>query len=284
MNLVRLIVLCLLLPLTLVAESGLKVAAMSFNIRLKVAKDGENSWKFRTNMVFDVINKRQPDFVGMQEAWQFQIDAIDKGTSGYAFVGRSREEDQSRGEWCPLFYKKDRFEVMESDTFWLSDTPGKPASKTWGNGIPRICTWALFKEKKSGQLIYIYNTHFDHKSQPSRVKSAQLCREVIGKRGKNAPWIFMGDLNAGEANKAILNLTSKGTDQMVDTYRVLHAGEKNAGTFNHWKGSKDGNKIDYVYVSKSETPKVLKAEIIYDHNSEGRYPSDHYPVWAVLEF
>jgi len=257
---------------------------MTFNIRLGVAKDGENSWQFRTNMVCDVIRKRQPDFVGMQEAWKFQTDVVLAALPEYAFIGRSRQEDESKGEWCPVLYRRDRFELVKQETFWLSETPDKPASTTWGNQIPRICTWGLFHDRKTGRQLYLYNTHFDHKSQNSREHSALLCRKVISERMPSAPWIFMGDLNAGEDNKAIANLVSDGPGKMADTFRILRPDAKDTGTFNFWKGRTDGSKIDYVYVSSDKTPKVIKAEIIHDHNDEGRYPSDHYPVWAVLEF
>ena len=256
----------------------IEIHAMSFNIRLGVANDGPNHWNLRKELVFDVLRDHKPDVVGMQEAWKIQIDEIQKALPEYGLIGRSRQQEADVGEWCPLLYLKAKYEVLESGTFWLSDTPEKEGSMNWGNKIPRICTWARLNDKKSGRSFFVYNTHFDHQSQASREKSAVLCRERIAARkpGDEAA-IFMGDLNAGEGNLAIKTLGKS----LRDTFGELHPGVKLRGTFGGWKGRSDGNRIDYIYVT-SKGWKIVEAAILRDHSADNRYPSDHYPVNARL--
>lgn len=252
---------------------------MSFNIRLGVAKDGANHWKLRKELVFNVIRDHKPDVVGLQEAWKFQIEEMLKALPDYAMIGRSRQKDPNTGEWCPILYRKAEWKPMESGTFWLSDTPEKEGSMHWGNKIPRICTWGRFKHIATDSTFHLYNTHFDHQSQPSREKSAALCLKRMATRtpAKEAA-IFMGDLNAGETNAAIKPLDAA----LMDTFATLHAKvpANKRGTFGGWKGRTTGARIDYVYISQ-EGWGLKEARILHD-NTDGRYPSDHYPVDAKL--
>lgn len=269
----------LLLAWVATASAEGSIEAMSFNIRLGVAKDGGNDWKLRKDLVFGVLRDHKPDVVGMQEAWKFQVDELQKALPEYGLIGRSRQKEADVGEWCPVLYRKAKYEVLESGTFWLSDTPEKEGSMNWGNKIPRICTWARLKGKKSGRSFFVYNTHFDHQSQSSREKSAVLCAKRIAERkpaGEAA--IFMGDLNAGEQNKVITTLGKS----LVDTYGKLFPKGEERGTFGGWVGRKGGARIDYVYVTPGQW-EIVNAKILHDHSTDGRYPSDHYPVSAELK-
>lgn len=268
----------LLIGLASAEAEEIEIHAMSFNIRLGVAKDGPNHWDLRKELVFDVLRDHQPDVVGLQEAWKIQIDEIQKALPEYGLIGRSRQKEADVGEWCPVLYLKAKYEVLESGTFWLSDTPEKEGSMNWGNKIPRICTWARLNDKKSGQSFFVYNTHFDHQSQASREKSAVLlCERIAARKPGDEPAIFMGDLNAGEGNPAIKTLEKS----LRDTFGELHPGVKLRGTFGGWKGRSDGNRIDYIYVT-SKGWKIVEAAILRDHSADNRYPSDHYPVNARL--
>ena len=157
-----------------------------------------------------------------------------------------------------------------------------PASATWGNTIPRIATWGRFVEKTTGRAVYVYNVHFDHRSEPSRQKSAILLAKRIAGRKHPDPVILTGDFNVGESSYAIGYLKGR-QDQspvkLVDTFRVLHPDEEVVGTFGGFRGTRDGQKIDYLFALPGT--KVLGAEIVY-FNRDGRYPSDHYPVTAEL--
>ncbi len=149
---------------------------MTFNIRLSKAPDGPNAWPRREAMVRDLIRQYQADFVGVQEAWPDQIAYLRDNLTDYSYLVRSREVDAEQGEAVPLFYRQARWKLDDAErgTFWLSDTPQVPGSKSWGNGIPRIATWGRFVEKATGRALYVFNVHFDHLSESSRVASAAL--------------------------------------------------------------------------------------------------------------
>jgi endonuclease/exonuclease/phosphatase family metal-dependent hydrolase len=264
------------------SSPGLEVRVLSFNIRYGTAPDGPNAWPERAALVHDVIRREASDFVGLQEALRFQIDAIREAVPGYGEVGVGREDGAEGGEYSAILYRTDRWRVADSGTFWLSDTPEVPGSTSWGNRITRIVTWARFVERGTGNALWMFNTHFDHESQPSRVRSAELLAERIAAREPRDPVIVSGDFNAGEDNEAIRYL--EGEDprspvRLVDSFRVLHPEEQVVGTFNEFSGRQDGPKIDYVFVEPGT--RVLEAEILRDHD-DGRYPSDHYPVAAKV--
>ena len=274
------------------AETGeLKLQVMSFNIRYGSANDGINHWKNRKEMVCDVIRKHPSDVVGLQEALRFQIDVIREALPVYGEIGVAREDGNNEGEYSSVLYRTERFGVGESGTFWLSDTPEVAGSNTWGNACVRICSWARLIETKTGRGFYVFNLHLDHISQSSREKSAVLLSERIKNRRYKEPFVVTGDFNAGEDNPVIAYLKGEiaveGPDgskmktpvPMIDTFRVLHPDEEDVGTFNGFKGNRQGDKIDYVFVPPGT--KVLDAEILYD-DVDGRYPSDHYPVISTF--
>jgi len=270
-------------------ELGLRI--MTFNIRYGSANDGENHWNKRKEMVCNVLRDHPSDVVGLQEALRFQIDTIREAHPVYGEIGVAREDGVIDGEYSCILYRTDRFGVGESGTFWLSDTPDVAGSNTWGAACVRICSWARLIETKTGKAFYIYNLHLDHVSQPSKEKSAVLLAERIKNRRFKEPFVVTGDFNAGEGNQVIRYLKGEidmeGSDgsraktpvSMIDTFRVLHPDIKDVRTAHEFKGTRQGNKIDYVFMPQGA--KVLEAEILYD-NVDGRYPSDHFPVIARL--
>ncbi len=267
----------------------LELRIMSYNIRYGSANDGENHWKNRREMVSDVIRNHPSDVVGLQEALRFQMDEIRKDLPVYGEIGVAREDGNNEGEYSSVLYRTDRFGVGESGTFWFSDTPEVAGSNTWGNACVRICSWARLIETKTGKAFYIYNLHLDHVSQPSREKSAILLAKRIKNRRYKDPFVVTGDFNTGENNPVVTYLKgeiaiespdgrkAKTPVRMVDTFRVLHPDVKDVRTAHGFRGTRRGNKIDYVFVPPGA--KVLEAQILYD-NVDGRYPSDHYPVDA----
>ena len=269
-------------------QDSLVLETMSFNIRYGTAKDGENHWEKRKKLVFGVFAEHQPQIVGIQEALDVQIEEIKSANSQYTHLGIGRDSN-STGEYAAILYLKSQFEVLESDTFWLSETP-EVRSTHWGNKIVRICTWAHFRNKASDRSFYVFNAHFDHKSQESREQSALLIAQRIAERStKGDPYILMGDFNAGEKTQTILSLIGESDPigphsteaPLIDTFRALHPIAEATGTFGAWTGKTDGSKIDYIFAGPSS--EVMEAEILHD-NSDGRYPSDHFPVTAKLRF
>jgi endonuclease/exonuclease/phosphatase family metal-dependent hydrolase len=274
-------------PAAQVAAAREPLTVMSFNIRYGTAPDGDNHWTARKEMLFDLVRAQNADIIGLQEALDSQIREITGAAPGYAVVGVGRDDALAKGEYSAILFRTDRLHVAESGTFWFSDTPEVPASKTWGNNITRICTWARFIDR-DGRGFWHFNLHLDHQSQPSRERSTELLRRRIDARAFSAePVVVTGDFNVGEGNPALRALvapprsasaTGETAPPFVDTFRVLHPGESVVGTFNGFKfGQVNGDKIDYVLVPPGT--EVLTADILRTSRSE-RYPSDHFPVVA----
>ena len=263
----------------------LDIRVMTFNIRTGFAEDGENHWDLRKEFVCDVIRQYAPDVLGVQEACRFQLDEFNKQLPEYGEVGIGRDGD-TQGEYSAILYRKQRFEVDASGTFWLSNTPAVP-SVYWGNHYRRICTWARLIDKESARAFYVYNTHLDHRSQLSREESVKLIMKRLNDRPHPNPFVLLGDFNAGENNPAIgylmgtRVLTDPTPIPLVDSFRMLHPSEKVVGTGNEFSGISNGPKIDYIFAEPKT--RALEATIIRTNRND-RYPSDHYPVTAQLRF
>jgi len=275
------------------AVGGISLNVLTFNIRYNNPGDGKDAWPNRRAMASDLIRTGRYDVVGLQEALHSQLQDLLAYLPEFSSIGVGRDDGKEQGEYAAILYRNDRFKVIESGTFWLSDTPDVPGSKSWGNTITRICTWARLAEKNgTNSSFYVYNVHLDHESQPSREKSARLVLDRIANRATKDPVVWTGDFNAGEANAAVRSvkgtIEEKGTDgapatprlpTFVDSFRILHPHEKNTGTFHAFKGGTDGDKIDYIFVPKEAA--TVEATI-HRENKEGRYPSDHFPVSARI--
>ncbi len=260
------------------ATAPCELKVMSFNIRYGTADDGLNAWPRRRGLLFSLLRGQAPDLIGLQEALRFQLDEIAGAVSGYTEIGVGREDGVEAGEYAAILYRTERFQVLDSGTFWFSDTPEVPGSTSWGNTITRICTWARFEDIASGRSFYLYNLHLDHRSQPSRERSTGLLAARIAARSPADPVIVTGDFNAGEENPAILSLTAT-APRLRDSFRVIHPDAGEVGTFNGFSGDRSGEKIDFIFVD--DTWEVLTAAIMHTA-VEGRYPSDHFPVTAGL--
>jgi endonuclease/exonuclease/phosphatase family metal-dependent hydrolase len=259
---------------------------MSFNIRYGSAEDGENHWRNRADLVADVIRTAGPDVLGLQEALRFQIDELHAALPGYGEIGVGRDDGREAGEYAAILYRRDRLQVIDQGTFWLSETPDIPGSTSWGNRITRICTWARFSDMTDGTEFTVHNVHFDHESQPSRVRSAELLVTRLRTANPRVPSIVLGDFNAGVDNPARLLLaptpggqTPTQTASLVDTYAATHPKSARDGTFNGFTGERSGERIDAILVSEDWT--VRSATTVHTDRN-GRYPSDHFPVTAVL--
>lgn len=278
---IRTIVAALLLACALAAPAAAQqqLRVMSFNIRYGTANDGPNHWDLRKDFLVEVIAAEAPDVIGLQEALHGQLVFLLARLPAYGLVGVGRDDGKEAGEYTAILYRKDRLTIQQSETFWFSETPGVVASTSWGNRIPRICTWARFATG-AGTALYVYNVHLDHQSQPSRERSAALLRTRIAARQPAAPFVVTGDFNAGEQNPAVQSLIAGRF--AIDTFRVSHPTASPVGTFTGFEaGRVDGEKIDYVLASPDLT---VEAAAIVRTSRDGKYPSDHFPVTAHLRW
>jgi len=259
---------------------------MTYNIRYNNPEDGINAWPNRKERVAEMIGSRyQADLAGLQEALREQIDDLDALLPDYDWIGVGREDGQDKGEFTPIFYRTDRFELLESKTFWLSETPDVPGSKSWDAAITRIVTRALFRDRQSGREFYHFNTHFDHRGEQARVESTKLLLKRVREVSAETPVIVTGDLNFRETTEGyqILvgnHLTFEISSGLVDT-RYVAVGEPQGpdSTSNNWEELRPGARIDYVFVGRRM--EVLSHQTL-DDRYEGRFPSDHLPILVEL--
>lgn len=260
------------------------VKVMTFNIRVGIAFwDGWNCWDNRRHMVVDTIVDNAADVIGLQEALDFQIEQIQQALPQYSGYAVGRSDGKQRGEACAIFYRKNRFRLLDSGTFWFSKTPLKPGSKHWGNLFPRICSWVHLVDKAGGTGFYLYNVHLDNLSQNSRNKSVRLLARQVAARKTRDPFIVMGDFNMELDNPAMMYLQKIGYQtpypRMVDAWLSVHPNEQGIGTLHNFSGRHTGPKIDHIPMS--ENAQALEVHIDR-YTLNGRYPSDHFPVVAKI--
>lgn len=266
------------------APAGESLNVMTFNIRYGTAReaDSADNWAQRATRVHRVIADYEPDVLGIQEALRFQIDSLRSWFQGLNEAGVGRDDGKEAGEYSAILYREDRLELLEGGTEWLSDTPSVPGSKSWGNEIPRIVTWARLRDRMTGGTFYVFNTHWDHQSQPSRERSAdRVLARIAAREHQEDAVIVTGDFNAGEDNAAFQALLEGGATgvRLIDTFRAIHPDTSEVGTFNAFTGTADGPKIDAILT----TPEwQVRDAAIVRLRVNGRFPSDHFPVTARL--
>lgn len=270
--------LCIVL-LARLGVAGDPIKVMSFNIRFGTANDGDNRWENRKDLVIKTIQDYSPDLLGTQETLKFQAEVLKQNLKGYTSFGRSREQDPKKGEQCTVFFRTSRFELVDKGQFWLSETPEETGSKSWDSSLPRIATWLKLRDKTDGKEFYFLNTHFDHRGKTARWESAKLISRKT--QAFAAPCIVTGDFNCGEASKPYLALLKNEKFKLIDSYRKAHPTRAKAeGTFNGFRGTDSGARIDWVLHTPEFSTYSAK---INKSNQQGRYPSDHFPVTAVLQ-
>jgi endonuclease/exonuclease/phosphatase family metal-dependent hydrolase len=263
-----------------VFPASLKV--MTFNIRYDNPDDGIYSWDNRKPMVFTVLKQESPDIIGFQEVLKSQLDDIAGAFPGYEWSGVGRDDGKELGEYSVIFYKKERFEKTGGSTFWLSETPEIPGSRSWNAACNRIVTWVKLKDKKSGSVFFVFNTHFDHASEQARQESAKLFLDRIKAISGDAIAVITGDFNdtAGSIPYSIL---TRGPDRLLDS--GVWAGAKSGPGYSFigfpFK-PEPGNLIDFIFTRNLE-PALIRSHTVLSYNKHGKYPSDHLPVQAILE-
>lgn len=251
---------------------------MSFNVRYPAPGDGPNRWELRRDLLLRTIRLKTPDVIGTQELFHVQGEYIVRNLPEYEWFGDSRRgsrEDEHMG----IFYKPAKLRVIESGNFWLSESPEMPGSQAWGASLPRMVTWALFEMRSNGSRFYLYNTHFHHTPDGgvARINSARLLAGRAGKPARDLPVIITGDFNAAAPTAEPYKiLTETFNDAWTSAARTIGP----EGTGSTFAGRTTGHRIDWILFRGPF--KVLETETV-TYNEDGRYPSDHFPVIAVLE-
>lgn len=262
------------------------VKVMSYNIRYGTAKDGENHWDRRKAFLVETVKTFDPDLLGTQETLAAQRDFLAEQLPKYGALGVGRDDGQEKGEMMAIYWRKDRFEKLDSGHFWLSETPDKAGSKSWDTSLPRMATWIKLRDlqAKDAKPVLWVNTHFDHIGKKARQESAKLIREKVNSLGKDCSVIVTGDFNAGEGSdpyKALFERDGDKESPVVDTFRIANPTKgKEEGTATGFKASATtGSRIDWIGASRDWT---VKKGGIDRTAKDGRTPSDHFAVFAVL--
>ncbi|MBX3441420.1 MAG: endonuclease/exonuclease/phosphatase family protein [Planctomyces sp.] len=261
------------------------IRVMSFNIRYGTANDGDDHWTKRREFLFDTIRAFDPDLLGTQETQSSQRDELQAAFESHAAIGVGRDDGRESGEMTAVLIRNERFEPIEQGHFWLSETPDVPGSRSWDAAITRMVTWVRLRDRggDNGEL-WLFNTHFDHIGVEARANSAALLRREVARRVGGRPAIITGDFNQGEGSRPYEALFGPREDglTLIDVYRAAHPDRRpDEGTFNGFRpDAVRGDRIDWIAC----TPhfRVVSCEI--DRTmKDGRVPSDHFPVNAVLE-
>jgi endonuclease/exonuclease/phosphatase family metal-dependent hydrolase len=275
-----------LIATQVVASEVTAVRVMSFNVRTSGAKDGENAWPLRRDFLFAEIARFGPALIGFQEVRADQHDAIIERMPEYAFVGVARDDGKRQGEWSLIGFRRDRFDNIVGGDFWLSENPEVAGSKSWDAALTRICTWVRLRDRVTKREFLYANTHFDHKGVQAREQSAHVIAKRVRDLAKGNPIILTGDLNINEDTPAyaVLAKPQGGSPAwLVDSYREVHPQRSpDEASFHAFKGTRTGSRIDFIFHTREL--KATASTIERNTAPNGRYPSDHYAVTAVLEW
>ena len=255
---------------------------MSFNIRYATEKDGANAWSNRKELAASVFKDKDVDIAGLQEALISQINDLQERLPNYAWVGVGRDDGKQKGEFSPIFYRKDRFELIKNGTFWLSKTPEVVGSKDWDAAITRVATWARLREIKTGKEIMFVNTHFDHVGETSRQESAKVIAAKMTELANGLPTLLTGDFNTPLGSKGIQTILDLESPKLYNTQAITltpHFGGESS--FNGFGNAKSGPYIDFIFAT--EQFKVSKHGFIQLKQGD-RFVSDHWPVWTELKW
>lgn len=271
----RIITLLLLLPTMMFAQESLNVA--TFNVRLKTESDGANQWKHRVEHLKSLIEYHEFDIFGTQEGFKEQLDDIAK-IERLEYIGKGRDDGKNAGEHAAIFYRSDKFKLLKQGDFWLSETPNVP-SLGWDASYKRVCSWGKFKNKKTGQVFFFFNVHFDHQGKVAQLESAKLLIKKIEEIAGDSKIILTGDFNIEPESEGIKIIKKQFNDSRELTLNPPYGPE---GTFSGFDINRElTRRIDYIFLSHKI--KVHKYAALSD-TKDNRYPSDHLPVVAKITF
>ena len=262
------------------------IRIMTFNIRFDNPNDGPNAWPHRKEFVAGMFRFHRNDIVGTQEGMHHQLVELDELLPEFEWVGVGREAGDEKGEFCAIYYRPDRFDLIEHDTYWLSETPDIPGSMGWDTAITRITTWARLYDRVNDRRLIVFNTHYDHIGREARKQSSKLNLQKIAELADGDPAIFIGDLNTTEDQDPYKVITSAdyGPSEPVlfdGFYHSIHGHHGPVSTWNGFSAIVPDRRIDYIFVDSNLT---VKQHAILSDIRDGRFPSDHLPVVADIVF
>ena len=251
------------------------VKAMSFNIRTGLAKDGTNSWEFRADPVLAMIQDQTPDVLGLQEALLGQIAPLAYFLDDYKWVGVGREDGKKEGEHMAIFYNKKRVALQKWGTFWLSETPDKP-SKGWDAEYMRTATWALIKDKRSGNKFFVVNTHLDNTGSQARAEGLSLILDRIAKMNPDGlPLIVMGDFNMTIDDPSMAPIK-----KVLHECRATAAKSDDKATCHDW--GRHYSSIDFIW--EKGFGSCIEYQTLTKEYGGRAFISDHFPIFVKLMF
>lgn len=277
----RIVLLALVFMMTeAAAQSPLNV--MTFNIRYNTMADSSNAWPYRKDKVASQILFHEAHIIGVQEALHGQMTDLQERLPQFKYAGVGRDDGKEKGEYSAIFYDTTRLQALQTKTFWLSETPEIPGSKSWDAAITRIVTWIKFRDKKTKKIFFAFNTHFDHIGQVARRESARILLLKVKEIAGNTPAFITGDFNAEPADEPVRVIKDVSNPlHLTDSKDVSlkpHYGP--TGTFNGFKNKERNDQpIDYIFLKGKW--KVLKHATI-SQTWEGLFASDHFAVLATL--
>lgn len=251
---------------------GADARVVSFNLRC--TGFGETSIQYRAPLVVAQLEEIEADSIGFQEANYRWMSYLKKNLENYDYVGVSRTNGKNLGEFSPIFYRKDKYEVVASDTFWLSKTPEKAGSKDWGSQNIRICTWAILRNKATGECYVHFNTHLDHISSEARENQMKVLLEKIKAFEGKYPIILTGDFNDNSGSV----MYAEATEVLNDSRLLAPVTDDKATYHNYGAGSII---IDFIFVSDDVKPLVYH---VIDDKINDSFLSDHYGIYVDLDF
>ena len=230
-----------------------EINVMSYNIRYASPNDGPNLWQKRKDEMINILRKIKPNIIGLQEVVHSQLIDIKEGMNEYSFIGVGREDGKTKGEYSPIFYSNKELKLLESNTFWLSETPDQ-ISVGWDAALERVCTYARFFQIKSGKEFWVFNTHFDHIGNLARSNSVKLILSKIKYLNTaEIPIIITGDFNLEPQKQPIKILQSFFQDVQEN-----HSKEAaNYGTF-----VMEGNTVTYERMTGEDGVDFIRLTIV----------------------
>lgn len=255
-----------------------KITIGSFNIRYDNPGDSGNLWKDRAPVVSNLIRFHGFDILGTQEGLINQLKDISTSLPEYARYGKGRDDGKDGGEHSAIFYKKDRFKLLKSGDFWLSEFPGQPG-KGWDvTCCNRICSWIYLEDLKTQKKLYVFNVHYDHQGVIARRESSKLILKKINEISGNHPVLLTGDFNGSRESEWYQRLAN--SDMLSDVYTHVKFPYANNSSANGFRVPRGNAVIDHIFMTQQFN--ASRWGILTD-TYFGKFPSDHFPVLAEVE-